>query len=273
VLLRPDFAEIYRHAVRAGMLVTVFTNGTLLTPRLADLLAEYPPRLIEITLYGATPETYERVTQVPGSFTRCMNGIELVVDRRLPLGLKAMALTLTSDELPQMAAFAEGLGVPFRADPMLWPRLDGGQDPWAYRLSPEEIVTIDRDDPARRQEWLELLGRFDDRVIRSGPVFNCGAAKHGFHVDAAGRLSACMMVRHPSYDLRQESLGKAWEEMGALRLAQRQLDTACKTCTVGILCAQCPGWSQVVHGDDETPVEYICQVGRQRAAWLASSNP
>src|SRR5215217_2522738 len=31
---RRDFPEIYRHAVDRGMLVTLFTNGTMLTPRI-----------------------------------------------------------------------------------------------------------------------------------------------------------------------------------------------------------------------------------------------
>jgi MoaA/NifB/PqqE/SkfB family radical SAM enzyme len=32
-LIRPDFLEIYDHAKQRGLLLTVFTNGTLLTPR------------------------------------------------------------------------------------------------------------------------------------------------------------------------------------------------------------------------------------------------
>ena len=70
ILLRPDFLEIYIYAKERGFLITLFTNGTLITPQLADELARRRPFSIEITLYGATPETYERVTGVPGSFSR-----------------------------------------------------------------------------------------------------------------------------------------------------------------------------------------------------------
>jgi hypothetical protein len=34
------------------------------------------------------------------------------------------------------------------------------------------------------------------------------------------------------------------------------------------LCDQCPGWSQAVHGDDETPVDFICQLAHLRAEQL-----
>ena len=72
--LRPDFLDIYTHAKKNGLLITLFTNGTLITEREADHLAEWRPFAIEITLYGRTQETYERVTGVPGSIsttTRC----------------------------------------------------------------------------------------------------------------------------------------------------------------------------------------------------------
>ena len=270
-LLRPDFAEIYRHAKQKGMLVTLFTNGTLLTPQIADLLAELPPHFLEISLYGHSPETYERVTQVPGSYARCRRGIELALDRGLRLGLKTIVLTDNCHELPQMRAFAEELGVKFRYDGMLWPRSDGGQQPWAHRLSPQELVALDLDDPERQGTWQELDVKLSDGLVRSELVFHCGAAYHAFHVDAAGRLSACMMARRPSYDLREMRFQEAWERLGTLRLKKRQLDTPCRDCTAGIVCIQCPGWSQMAHGDDETPVQFVCEVGRLRAAKVLSS--
>ncbi|UCD72074.1 MAG: radical SAM protein, partial [Syntrophobacterales bacterium] len=50
--IRRDFVEIYTYAKRRGFLITLFTNGTLIDPEIADFLREWPPRSIEITLYG-----------------------------------------------------------------------------------------------------------------------------------------------------------------------------------------------------------------------------
>ena len=58
VLVRQDFPELYLYARSKGLLVTIFTNGTLVTDRIADFLAEHPPDKIEISLYGMTRETY-----------------------------------------------------------------------------------------------------------------------------------------------------------------------------------------------------------------------
>ena len=66
-IVRPDFLSLYDHAIRSGLLVTIFTNGTTMTPKIAEHIAYTPPYSIEITLYGRTRQTYERITQVPGS--------------------------------------------------------------------------------------------------------------------------------------------------------------------------------------------------------------
>ena len=44
------------------------------------------------------------------------------------------------------------------------------------------------------------------------------------------------------------------------RIVKRQLDTPCRTCTINSLCVQCPGWSQLANGDDETPPEFVCKL-------------
>jgi radical SAM protein with 4Fe4S-binding SPASM domain len=265
-LLRPDFAEIYRYAVHKGFLLTLFTNGTLLTERMADFLAEWRPQSLEITLYGATEGTYERVTQTPGSYARCMRGIERALERGLPLSLKTMVLRANVHELEAMKGLAAQLGVEFRYDGSLWPRQDGGQQPYAQRLSPQELVELELADPERMQEWQKAY-RFSPDAVRGDQIYTCGAGRHGFHVDCTGKLSTCMMMpRLGAYDLLRGSFEEGWEALGNLVEAKRQRDSACSNCRVGVLCSQCPGWSQMVHGDDEMPAEFACELGRLRAA-------
>lgn len=271
-LLRPDFCDIWRYAKRRGMLISLFTNGTLLTRRIADCLAEWRPMSLEITLYGATQETYERLTQVPGSYARCMRGIRLALDRGLRLDLKSVLMRANRHELEAMKAYAEQLGVGYRFDGVLWPRLDGERAAWEnQRLSPAEVVALDQEYPERQQERDRLYRDYAPAVVRNDYVYTCLAGQRTFHIDSAGRLSLCMMARRPSYDLLQSSFREAWESLGKVLGRKRSLDTPCRTCTAGILCPQCPGWSQLVHGDDETPVGYVCEIGRLRAASVLAS--
>lgn len=43
------------------MIITLFTNGTLITPKIATFLEEYPPFEVEITLYGITKKPMKRL--------------------------------------------------------------------------------------------------------------------------------------------------------------------------------------------------------------------
>lgn len=269
-LLRPDFPELYRHAKRAGMLITLFTNGTLLTDPIADFLAEWPPLGVEITLYGATQQTYERVTRVPGSFARCMAGLQMLAGRGLRLGLKGVLLRENCHELEAMRAFAGGLGLEFRYDGLLWPRLDGGQQPYAHTLSAREVADLDLCDEERMQAWADVYREYGGRTSRADYAFECGAGFRSFHVDCGGRLSLCMMARLPGYDLLHGSFQAGWQSFEPLLGQMRSPEIACRTCTAGVFCPQCPGWSLLVHGDCETPVDRVCELGRLRAAQTRS---
>src|SRR2546427_12764427 len=77
-LARRDFLDIYTYAKQKGFLVTVFTNGTLLTEKIAAYRLQYPPAMIEISFHGLTEDSFERITQGPGSYKRCLEGIRFI---------------------------------------------------------------------------------------------------------------------------------------------------------------------------------------------------
>lgn len=264
-LLRKDLCEIYTYAKKKGFLITLFTNGTLINPEVVDMLVELPPRSIEITLYGATRETYEAVTRVPGSFNKCLAGIERLLERKLPLALKTMAMTLNRREVPLMISFAKERGVKFRFDPILNPRLDGGKAPCRFRLPPEEVIRLDLEHEERSAEWKEFCKKFI-YPSSSEYLFSCGAGISTFHIDPYGKMSPCQMSRFQSHDLRKASFKEGWDEHipAALKLKPGG-DYPCGRCDLISLCGQCPGWAWLETGDYEKPVEYLCKVARLRA--------
>src|SRR6266849_6625925 len=164
IFARKDFLEIYTYAKKKGFLITLFTNGTIITQEIADYLVEWPPFAIEITLYGRTRETYEALTAMPGSYDRCLRGINLLRQRGLPLKLKTVATSVNKHEVLAMKHFAEEeLGVEFKTDGQINPRIDCSQSPLAVRLAPEEVVALDLHSPKEVSEYR----RFAKLIIRS----------------------------------------------------------------------------------------------------------
>jgi MoaA/NifB/PqqE/SkfB family radical SAM enzyme len=211
IFLRPDIFEIYAHARKLGMLVTLFTNGTMITERIADRLQGNPPEVVEISLYGFTKETYEAVTGIPGSHEKCYRGVELLWERGVPLKLKTVAMRTNKHELADMARFAESKGLPFKFDTMINPNFDRSLVPCNVRMSPEESVELEFSIPGRLEEYQKYFEPRKD--YQSSRLFSCGAGSRTFHVDPYGNMKMCLLLREPEFSLRHMSFRRIWDEM------------------------------------------------------------
>lgn len=264
-LLRPDFAEIYTYARQKGLLVILFTNGTLVSEEIADLFDDLRPFSVDISIYGASHSVFEAVTRVSGTFSRCYAGIERLLARGIPLSLKTELMTLNLDEIEEMKAFAVKKGLRFRYDGLLWPRIDGsGEFPREVQLPLDVVVNLDNWDIERQDAVNTEMDRLKDLKTRDERVFSCGAGLRSFHVDSEGRMSICMMVRSPSYSLLEIPLMEAWERLGSLRKMKRSVVSKCQSCTSNVLCSHCPGWSLALSGNYESVVEFVCDHGKLR---------
>jgi radical SAM protein with 4Fe4S-binding SPASM domain len=271
-LFRNDFLDIYTHAKQKGMFITVFTNGTLLTPEVARYFREWPPQSVEITIYGATPAVHESVTGVPGSFARSLKGIKLLLKEGVTLKLKTVIMTLNKHELPAMKQLAEDLGVPFRFDPILNPGLDGSRQPCELRITPREVVELDVADPKRCEGWMEAYRLLPKLSPPRDTVYTCGAGTSQFHIDAYGGLQPCIIARQHSYDLRKGSFREGWRDyLPGVVLQKPDQPSRCRSCQYRATCVVCPGWAHLEYGTSiEQPIEYLCEIERRRAAVFAT---
>lgn len=270
IFARHDFFDIYRHAKSRGFLLTLFTNGTLITERIADELARLPPFVIEITLYGRTKATYESLTGIPGSFEKCLRGIRLLLERGLPLKLKTVALTINRHEINAMKRFAEELGCEFKFDPMINPRIDCSSSPLAVRLTPEDIVALDLEEPKRVSEWRRLAMNFpvpDLPEDGSMPtLYNCGGGVNSFAIDPYGDLTICVLSHVDKYNVRDGSVREGWETF-LRKVRQKKITrvTKCTTCQLASMCGSCAANGELEEGDPEAPVDFLCRVAHLRA--------
>lgn len=273
ILLRSDFVDLYRHAKQKGFLVTLFTNGTLLTADLVDFLQDWYPFEIEVSLYGLTPETYEKVAGSASAYERAMRGVRLLVEAKMPVRLKSMAMTLTKDELPAMYDLANELGVPFYHDGMIWQTFYG-KDISDLRLSPEDVVAFDSLHPNAAEDFLRAYDRHNEIAETSSSydpaqLYGCGAGHRSFYVDPYGHLGLCQAVRPTLYDLTTGTFREGWEVLGEYRSkARANKDYPCMHCSVVGLCRRCSARSIQEHGEAETVVQHACAVAHLRAQHL-----
>jgi len=276
IFARKDFLDIYTFAKRKGFLITLFTNGILINEKVADYLKEYPPFGIEITLYGRTKETYEALTAMPGSFDRCMRGIRLLRERGLPLKLKTVGTTINKHEVAGMKEFAEqDLGVEFKFDSLLNPRIDCSQAPLAVRLSPEEVVSLDLHWPNVAAEHRKNIeNEFEHPIDMGKTVYGCGGGVKAFALDPYGHMSICVLSHRETYDVRQGSVREGWDNfLLQVRKRERKQLSKCMDCRIHSVCSACPATNELETGDPESPVEFLCEVAHLRALALGFEIP
>jgi len=110
-LLRRDLYDAIERANDNGMLCTIASNGTLITPKVAKKLAKVGIKRVEIGLDGARAETHDFLRNKPGSFEATIEGIKNCAT----VGFDELATTMTLhskniNELEETMDLAEKLG-------------------------------------------------------------------------------------------------------------------------------------------------------------------
>jgi radical SAM protein with 4Fe4S-binding SPASM domain len=265
-LLRRDFPTIYERAKKKGFLVSVFTNGTLIDESILDLFDDLPPQGVEISVYGSAASTHDLVTRTPGSFDRCLAGVERLLKRKIRLKLKTILMTLNRHEFSAIQELARSRGLDFRLDPAIFPTFGGDRSPLELRVSAEEAVAFDFADRGRARAWTRHFSR-GAAAESSNALYQCGAGQRTFHIDSTGKLRPCLMVRNESYsyDLKSGSFQSGWSEVVArVREAKAGVDYACNRCEKRTLCGLCPAFNRLETEREDQPSDYACAIGQLR---------
>jgi radical SAM protein with 4Fe4S-binding SPASM domain len=248
--------------------VSVFSNGTLITGEIIDLFRRYPPRVVEVPVYGAGPEVHDAVTAVPGSFARVDANIRRMLHAGVKVGLKTVLMQNNARHVEAIEAYAEALSVPFRVDPLLFHPF--GKDPErveSLRLTAEESVRLELGSVRRREQWLAYASPRSEWPPPER-LYTCGAGVTSFHIDAEGGLSPCLMSTYERVDLRKVSFGEAWEVLASFARRPAPELYPCRQCDVHVYCTGCAAMNRLENGDETKVAEYVCDMAKVRAGML-----
>jgi radical SAM protein with 4Fe4S-binding SPASM domain len=267
-LLREDFTIIYRYAKEKGLLVTVFTNGTIVTDEIIQLFRDLPPVEVEISIYGASAATYERITGIPGSYERCLRGVKSLLQNGTRVNLKTVLMTLNSHELYDMENIAKELDVKFRFDAAISPCLNGNGRPLSLRITPEEAIEKEMADPLKMERWGNFFKKFKDSTL-GNDLYGCNAGLTAFHLDPFGRLMPCMMTMDIGSDISQTPFMTGWENIiNRIKDRKAGADFACRGCKKINFCGYCPAFFRLENGREDICSEYLCRMGDLRLQYI-----
>lgn len=282
-MLREDFFDIYAYARRSGLLVSVFTNATMITSQHVKLFKQYPPRDLEITVYGVTQETYERVTRAPGSYKAFMRGLNLLLDNGVGIRLKATVLHSNIHEMREISEFCRSKTKDyFRFDPFLFLRQDSNSEKnleiKSQRLLPDEIAELEKRDQKRLialQKICSEAVKSDNEHMQKERFFRCTIGNGRLYVGHDGTIKLCLLLSHPlcARNIKNNTLENAWKELLSIvrnmRPDKGNGSAKCWECPLLKLCPWCPAIAYFETGALDQPIEYFCKVAHARAEALS----
>lgn len=281
-LLRDDFFDLYMYLKKKGLLVSVFTNGTLITDEHISLFKKYPPRDLEVSVYGAAEKTYESVTRRRGSYNEFIQGLNRLRDTGVPVRLKTMVLKSNRSELAKIVDFCKSRSCdPIRIDPYLHLRYDRNlkknERIMYQRMTPEDMGVIDQSDKYRFQILKKTCkSLLDERKtdIDNKYLFRCSAGVSSFHIAYDGTFRLCSALCHPDcvYDLKTGTLREAWMDfvprVRSMVSEKGDFKENCGGCPYIDLCQWCPAHAYLETGKLDEPVPRFCHATHIRSKLL-----
>jgi len=267
-LCRPDFLEIYAYAKARGFLITVFTSGQALGPRVIEYWRQYPPFVVELTVNAARKSLYEAIAQTKNSYAKVMTGIERMQRARIPFKIKTQVTRDNQGEVPRLEKLAARLHVSFTPNYFLNPRLDADQSPCGLRLTPREVIrtAYGTDMPAVSCQR-PALTRPATGAGRAENIFPCAVCSgDGFYVDPYGNMVLCYLIRQPRVNLLRCGVEAGLARLQTWALSRKfRSRSACRRCALKAHCSWCPGRAFLETGDPQAAIEYYCKLAAATA--------
>ena len=274
--LRPDFREIYSGCKKLGLLISINTNGTMITDDMIEFLRQDPPLRMNITLYGASRETYEELCGDPNAYDRVYDTIKKLKNAGIRVKLNYSATPQNIKDSQEIYAFAKQEELLLQTASYMFPPVRACENGACTieRMTPQESARVRWEYDMFRLEKDALKNRVrlmiegkdlqdDDCECQELPTerIRCRAGATTFWVTYKGEMRPCGMMQVPSVNLMELGFERAWE---AIRKAREEImiPAKCTACKWNKVCEYCPATCYAENGTFEKSPEYICEKTR-----------
>ena len=269
--LHPQFRQILEGLHKMGFIITVNSNGTLIDENTVLWLKNCPPVRINISLYGASNETYNTLCGNPHGFTQVTSAIDLLKRAGIPVKLNCSLTPQNAADLPAMVQFAKENHLMIQIATYMFPpiRKDGTMVGKNVRFTPEEA--------AYYSAYAEYLTRGADRFLADGgniptPAdpddhcdavgdgIRCRAGKCSFWITWQGNMTPCgMFPTEGSPNVFNTPFSAGWEQIKK-ETADIRLPAKCGACSAKNTCRACAAMVLTESGCFDKVPQYRCDM-------------
>lgn len=278
VFLREDLKKIYEEFMKLGFVIQIYTNGTLINQEIVSWLKSLPPSKVSITLYGASRDTYEKVTGYAEGYDRTIRAIDYLLAAGVPTEIKTTVVKGNMYDFDQLSEFAYNRDLSLGIVNYVSPRREGSNsNPLGNRLSPHELCHYEVHMKEHNHKYINKFNASEDplsdndklssseKSLDLNDAFQCSAGKCAAWVTWDGKLLPCGILDRPHIYPLLRGFNNAWEELKQ-QCSIISPSTQCYKCELYNFCDSCPARLLNETGSFIKPAPYLCEIARLRAA-------
>lgn len=267
----PQCRQIITGLQEMGLLININTNGTLINEETITWLKKSAPTRVNVTLYGASDATYERLCGHKNGFSTVKKAILLLKEAGIPLKINCSMTPDNVEDLPGIVAFCQAQDLVLQTNGYMFPPLRRDENSIGdnFRFSPAAAAYYTAVAELLTDGTQTFLNRQLPPVIDSdecaeiGDGVRCRAGRCSFWVTWEGKLLPCGMFTMPdSPNVFEEDFDESWEKIKN-QVAQIRLPAACAGCGLKESCRACAAMVYTESGCFDKIPQYRCEMAHQ----------
>lgn len=277
--LHPHFRQILEGLHKMGFVITVNSNGTMIDETVVAWLKNCPPARINISLYGASNETYARLCSNPKGFTQTVKAIRLLKEAGIGVKLNCSLTPHNVDDLPEIVAFAKQNDLVLQVATYMFPpvrkdeALAGKNDRFspedaAYYMAYADYLTLGAERFCNQKAEFPCSDYPEEACMEPGDGVRCRAGRCSFWITWQGNMTPCgMFPDKNSPNVFTTPFPDCWEQVKK-QTAEIRLPAKCAVCTAKNTCHACAAMVVTESGCFDKVPQYRCDmIHAYQAQW------
>lgn len=239
-LIYPGFDELYLYLYGLGIRPGIMSNGVLMDENRIKILKRYPPKMIQISLYGSSEEAYEKVTG-HRAFRTVYHNLYLLRKEGLPVKITITPNEYMENDIDAFFRIVETLDIPYNINAnLIPPRKNTGRivkdlpvDKYIEIYKAKSCMHFENDSYSDSQE----LQKGHQKSYNSYGL-ECGAGRSAFTIMYDGSMCPCSSLDEMIVKPLDIGFKKAWNQLNDLANAY-PLPQECNGCVLYDRCLHC----------------------------------
>jgi len=242
-LCHPHLKEVLEFSRELGFSLRLNTNGTLVTPVMAQYIREAGVKRVLVSIYGADEATHDNITRIPGSYRRTWQGINALRGAGVPVTLAFLVMAQNYKGAPKILELAHRANCDLSLNPLVMPDFFSGWIP-PVRLDAQQM-----------EEFLSM-GLYQPKKMECTIGRQCVVAYNG-------DVYPCLAQPIAVGNLRQQSFQEIWSSTALQHFRQNPEyapPPVCKACSFFRHCHRCPAVALLENGNLQAPMPMACRL-------------